>query len=330
MIDMIKFISDFLTYNLRYSAKRKYKLQIQKEEFKPFGNKKEIIELNVKSGVIYNYVAIKDLFTLKFENFNYVIDDYIKIPQICIYHQNNSSKIKRKMKWLDANKFYCKFFIDTNQVNVEFGPVILDIYNFFPYWVIYHMNYKYRISEDYKLIYVVNFIKKEVTAVKFEEVTVYFNQNIIATCALLQTNPEKLGISENININNNKDNKNKIIIDKLKELKTQQIKIKVNGFIINQKLFFEREVNKNFQPEIEEEEYSDKEEKTNKFKRKYYKANEIQDYFKNNDILDLEMKVIKIYQKSSPYYNKLSRISNLFIMFEDIYIYTGNILIFFV
>ena len=29
MIDMIKFISDFLTYNLRYSAKRKYKIQIQ-------------------------------------------------------------------------------------------------------------------------------------------------------------------------------------------------------------------------------------------------------------------------------------------------------------
>ena len=26
MIDMIKFISDFITYNLRYSAKRKYKL----------------------------------------------------------------------------------------------------------------------------------------------------------------------------------------------------------------------------------------------------------------------------------------------------------------
>ena len=340
MIDMIKFISDFLTYNLRYSAKRKYKLQIQKEEFKPFGNKKEIVELNIKSGIIYDYVAIKDLFTLKFENFNYVIDDFIKIPQICIYHQNNSSKIKRKMKWLEANKFYCKFFMETNQINIEFGPVILDIYsfelihplitifiyyNFFPYWVIYHMNYKYRISEDYKLIYVVNFIKKEVTYVKFEEVTVYINQNIIATCALLQTNPEKLGIAENIN---NKDNKN--IIDKLKEMKTQQIKIKVNGFIINQKLFFEREVNKNFQPEIEEEEYSENEEKNNKFKRKYYKANELQDYFKNNegDILDLEMKVIKIYQKSSPYYNKLSRISNLFIMFEDIFIYTGNTNIF--
>ena len=30
MIDMIKFISDFLTYNLRYSAKRKYKIQIRK------------------------------------------------------------------------------------------------------------------------------------------------------------------------------------------------------------------------------------------------------------------------------------------------------------
>ena len=334
MIDMIKYISDFLTYNLRYSAKRKYKLQIQKEEFKSFPNKNEIIELNVKSGTIYNYVAIQDLFTLKFENFNYVIDDYIKIPHIYIYHQNNSSKIKRKMKWLDVSKFYCKFFMNINQVNVEFGNVILDLYsfelihplvtifiyyNFFPYWVIYHMNYKYRISEDYKLIYIVNFVKKEVTSVKFEEITVYINQNLIATCGILQTNPEKLGIM--------KDKMNeKKIIEKLKELKTEQIKIKVNGFNINQKLFFEREVNKNFVPEIEEEEISEKEDDKIKLKKKYYKANELQDYFNNNkgDIYDLEMKVTKIYQKSSPYYNKLSRISNLSLNFDNIIIYTEN------
>ena len=334
MIDMIKYISDFLTYNLRYSAKRKYKLQIQKEEFKSFPNKNEIIELNVKSGTIYNYVAIQDLFTLKFENFNYVIDDYIKIPQICIYHQNNSSKIKRKMKWLDVSKFYCKFFMNINQVNVEFGTIILDLYsfelihpivtifiyyNFFPYWVIYHMNYKYRISEDYKLIYIVNFVKKEVTSVKFEEIILYINQNLIATCGILQTNPEKLGIMKD-KINEKK------IIEKLKELKTQQIKIKVNGFNINQKLFFEREVNKNFVPEIEEEEISEKEDDKIKLKKKYYKANELQDYFNNNkgDIYDLEMKVTKIYQKSSPYYNKLSRISNLSLNFDNIIIYTEN------
>ena len=96
MIDMMKFISDFLTYNLRYSAKRKYKMQIQKEEFKPYPKKKETTILNLKSCTIYDYVAIKDLFTMKFENFYYVIDDYIKLPQIAIYHQNNSSIIKKK------------------------------------------------------------------------------------------------------------------------------------------------------------------------------------------------------------------------------------------
>ena len=331
MIDMIKFISDFITYNLRYSAKRKYKLQIQKEEFKPFPNKNEIIELNVKSGTIYNYVAIKDLFTIKFENFNYVIDDYIKFPIINIYHQNNTSMIKRKMKWLNVNKFYCKFFMDINQINVEFGSIILDLYsfelihpivtifiyyNFFPYWVIYHMNYKYRISEDYKLIYIVNFVKKELTSVKFEEIIIYINQNLIATCSILQTNPEVL----------NKKIDNRIIINKLKELKTQQIKIKVNGFNLNQKLFFEREVNKNFKPDIEEEEISDKEEEEKiKLKKKYYKANEIQDYFKmGGDIFDLETKVTKIYQKSSPYYNKLSRISNLSLNFDNIIIYAES------
>ena len=70
MIDMIKYISDFLTYNLRYSAKRKYKMKIQKEEFKPFPRKSEITMLNIKSCTIYDYVAINDLFTLRFENFN--------------------------------------------------------------------------------------------------------------------------------------------------------------------------------------------------------------------------------------------------------------------
>ena len=339
MIDMIKFISDFLTYNLRYSAKRKYKIEIQKEEFKANPNKNEIVEINVKTGTIYNYVAIQDLFTLYFENFNYAVYDYIKLPILYIYHQND----KRKMKWLDVTKFYCKFFMNINQINIEFGPIILDIYsfqlinplitifiyyNFFPLFIIYHMNYKYRISEDYKLIYVVNFIKKEITSIKFEEVTVYINQNLLATCALLQTNPENLRTI-------NYESKNyKIIIDKLKELKTQQIKIKVNGFKIDQKLFFEREINKNFIPEIEEEsseEDNKKEDKNRiKLKKRYYKANELIDYFKDDelDIFDLETKVTKIYQKSSPYYNKLSRISNLSLNFDNIIIYTENTNIF--
>jgi len=351
MIDMIKYISDFLTYNLRYSAKRKYKMQIQKEEFKPFPRKSEITMLNIKSCTIYDYVAINDLFTLRFENFNYVIDDYLKIPNISIYHQNNTSIIKRKVKWLDVTRFQCKFFMDINQINIEFGPIIIDIYSFelihplitiifyysfFPLWVIYHMNYKYRIDEDYKLIYVVNFIKKEITSIKFEEVIIYVNQNLIASCAILQTNPEKLNIIKNGNItsiNNSVNNEvnTKLIIDKLKELKTHQIKIKVKGFTLNQKLYFEREVNKNFIPEIEEEEYSEEEKNINnnkyKTKSKFYKSNELQDYLINNqgDLIDLEKKVTKIYQKSSPYYNKLSRIANISMMFEKINVYMEGI-----
>ena len=351
MIDMIKFISDFLTYNLRYSAKRKYKMQIQKEEFKAFPEKTEISILNVKSCTIYDYVAIKDLFTLRFENFYYVIDDFIKLPSLYIYHQNNSSIIKKKVKWLDVTRFYCKFFMDINQIDIEFGPIILDIYsfelihplitifiyyNFFPLWVIYHMNYKYRIDEDYKLIYVVNFAKKELTSIKFEEVIVYINQNLIATCAILQTNPEKLNLVKNrkttiinTDIPSNNDYNTKLIIDKLKELKTQQIKIKVINFNLKQKLFFEREINKDFIPEIEEEEFSDEEYNKNKdkyhIKNKYYKARELQDYLYDGDLMNLEKKVTKIYQKSSPYYKKLSRISNLTMTFDKINVYMeGN------
>ena len=42
------------------------------------------------------------------------------------------------------------------------------------------------------------------------------------------------------------------------------------------------------------------------------------------DIFDLETKVTKIYQKSSPYYNKLSRISNLSLNFDNIIIYAES------
>jgi len=113
----------------------------------------------------------------------------------------------------------------------------------------------------------------------------YTNQNLIATCAFLQTNPEKLNVIKNGN--NNNEYNSKLIIDKLKEIKTQQIKIKVIGFYLNQKLFFEREVNKNFVPEIEEEEDSDDDmeyfENTNKLKikNKYLKTSELQDYLYN-------------------------------------------------
>ena len=346
MIDMIKFISEFITYNLRYSAKRKYKIQIQKEEFKAFPGKVEIVMLNVKSCTIYDYVAIKDLFTLTFENFNYVIDDYIKLPNLCIYHQNNSSIIKKKVKWLDLTRFYCKFFMNINQIDIEFGPILLDIYsfelihpiitifiyyNFFPFWVIYHMNYKFRIDEDYKLIYVVNFAKKEITSIKFEEVVVYINQNLIAPCSLFQANPEKLKMDNN-KINNFQNDKcnSKLIIKQLKELKTQQIKIKVNGFTLNQKLFFEREVNKNFISDIEEES-SDNENILGKdhslIETKYNKIKELQDYLESNqnDLFELGKKITKIYQKPSPYYNKLSRISDLSMVFDKVNIYAEGI-----
>ena len=52
--------------------------------------------------------------------------------------------------------------MNINQIDIEFGPILLDIYsfelihpiitifiyyNFFPFWVIYHMNYKLELTK---------------------------------------------------------------------------------------------------------------------------------------------------------------------------------------
>ena len=56
-------------------------------------------------------------------------------------------------------------------------------------------------------------------------------------------------VNNSINIEYNE----KLIIEKLRKIKTHQIKIKINGFTLNQSTFFEREINKNFILEFEEE-----------------------------------------------------------------------------
>ena len=345
MIEMIKFISDFLTYNLKCDVKRKYK--IRNEENKTIPKKSEMKVLNIKSCTIYDYISIKDLFTLKFGNLNYVLNDYINLPNFCVYHQNNSSMIKRKVKWFDITRFICKFFVDIKKIDIKFGPIIFDIYSFdlihplitisnyfifFPFWINYHLNFKYRLDEDYKVLYFINFDKKDIISIKVEEIIIYLNENLIATCSILQGNKETVKMLQKTNFNqvNNSVNieyNDKLIIEKLKEIKAHQIKIKINGFTLNQNTFFEREINKNFILEFEEESSEDEiiSNKGNIIKSNYNKSNELENYILKDELFELEKKVNSIYQKSSSYYKKLSYVSNLSVDFNEINAYMEGI-----
>ena len=356
MIEFIKFISDFLTYNLRYNIRRKHKMENLNEEIIINLKKNQISILNIKLCTIYYYAAIKDLFTLRFGDFNYVLNDNMKLPNLRIYHQNNFSIIKKKVKLFDTPKFICKFLPDINQIDIVFGPIKIDIYSFelihpiiniskyfsfFPLWINYNLDYKYRLDEDYKVLYPLYFTKKEIFSIKFEEIIIYISQNIICSCAILQSNHDiiklinKSKINE-ININNSINNEynEKLIIRKLKEIKAHQVQIKINEFTLSQKIFFEREINKNYIPEFEEELSSEKD-VVNSEKNEGFliesKFNNINNLLENNivkneeDLFDLEKKVNIIYQKESPFYKKLNRISNLTIHLGEIDIYMEGI-----
>lgn len=155
MIDALKFVADFLTYNLRNSVKRKYKQQIMKEEKKLNPNKKETTNLLFKKVMLWYFVDFDDLFTLKIVDYNFLIDDWMMIPLIKIYHQSATKQfLKRRTKILNVERFYIKFQPAINELLIEFGPVIVNFYcfdlwhpvytmftyhHFFPLWIIYHI-----------------------------------------------------------------------------------------------------------------------------------------------------------------------------------------------
>ena len=308
LIDIMKFVADFLTYNLRYSVKRKYKQKIHKEEFKAYPNRVDTTTLHFGKVTVYYYVDFNDIFTLKINDFTYLIDDYINVPKVLIYHQSTTNSfLKRRSLGLDLNKFYIKFYVERNELDIQFGKVILNVYafelmhpivtmftyyHFFPLWILYHMNYKYRIDEDYKLIYVTEFAKTDLNTISFEEVIVNINQNPIASAAILQTNVEKL---------KNKNSAMKM----LQDAKCEQMQIKVKNFTMKTRVFYERDINRggSRQGSKKKVQYTSNEGTYGRMTMNSSSgttSNGFDNYFdeNNNEV---------VIQDTKPYYNKLSK-----------------------
>ena len=93
------------------------------------------------------------------------------------------------------------------------------------------MNYKYRVDEDYKLIYVTEFAKMDKNTITFEEIIVNINQNPVSNSAILTTNIEKLKESS-------------APMKMLQEAKCEQMQIRVKGFTMHTRAFYERDVNR--------------------------------------------------------------------------------------
>ena len=154
------------------------------------------------------------------------------------------------------------------------------------------MNYKYRIDEDYKLIYVTEFAKTDLNTISFEEVIVNINQNPIASAAILQTNVEKL---------KNRNSAMKM----LQDAKCEQMQIKVKNFTMKTRVFYERDINRggSRQGSKKKVNYTSNEGTYGRMTMNSSNgttSNGFDNYFdeNNNEV---------IIQDTKPYYNKLSK-----------------------
>jgi hypothetical protein len=240
LIDVMKFVADFLNYILVDNVKTIHDRNVQSL---PKKTKKEQCFLTFKKVVVYCYVDFTDICTIKVNDFVYNIDDYMLIPNIKIYHQAIHKVFHlKKQKILDCNKLYIKFYPEKNELDIDFGKILLNIYSFelantilkiyfyhafFPHWVTYHMHYKHKVDSNYKPKYVDDFAKKNKNIIKFEEIIVIVNQNNISSAAVLQTNPSL--VEENVNK-----------VDYLKSVKCNQFTLNVTNFVLKTSGFTEK------------------------------------------------------------------------------------------
>jgi hypothetical protein len=241
LIDVMKFVADFLNYLLVGNVKTIHDRNVQSL---PKKIKKEQCLITFKKVIVYCYVDFTDICTIKVNDFVYNIDSYMLIPNIKIYHQTiNKVFHMNKSKILDCNKLLIKFYPEISELSIEFGKILLNVYSFelantilkiyfyhafFPHWVTYHMHYKHKVDKNYKPKYVDDFAKKNKTLIKFEEIMVIFNQNNISSAAVLHTKPDQIEESTNM-------------VDYLKSIKCNQFTLNVTNFILKTAGFTEKE-----------------------------------------------------------------------------------------
>jgi hypothetical protein len=217
LIDVLKFVAEFLTYCLKGGVKNthKKKTKINSGYKNKYTNiipkdepskKKEVCTLFFKKAIVYNYIDFDDILTFKVKDYTFYIDDWMMIPKVKIYHQSTTNGfLKKRTQFITVERFYIKFVPDNHECLIDFGHIIVNAYcfelafviakvsiyhSFLPVWINYHMSYKHSLDDDYRKIYVADFAKKDRCLIKFGRVDVKINQYAISNCAVFQTNPE--------------------------------------------------------------------------------------------------------------------------------------------
>jgi len=328
LIEVIEFVADFLNQTLKFGAKKVYKKKTKVPEalknrytnINPnpemslvVHKKNEVCNLLFKKILLYYYVDFDDLLTLKLEDFSYKIDDYLLMPKVKIYHQSNTKLfIKRKTKFIDLERMYIKFEPEINELGIDFGNVILNVYcfeisylitkisiyySFFPLWVIFHMSYKFAIDNDYKKIYIADFAKKERINIRFGSITVNFNQHNIGHASILRTTP--IVMEKEVKISDESKGIQSISseFNYLKNLKCDQITIKVTNFIMKMWGYKEKETNVKNPLDIIDDitgEIIDQDENHISYYKKIMKSGEMDINFQTVDIFHEKSKVIEL------------------------------------
>jgi hypothetical protein len=245
LVDTLKFVADFIQCLLIRNVKSIHDRNVQAGKKKKV--KKEQCNLTFKKIVIYCYVDFSEICTIKINDFFYIIDDYMLIPNIKIYHQTlNKVFLMRKVKFLDCTKLLLKFYPEINEIVIDFGKIHVNIYCFelantilkiyfyhffFPHWVTFHMHHKLKVDEDYRPKYIDDFAKKNRSIIKFEEVIVVINQHGISNAAILQALPGLVDEKTNM-------------VDYLKGVKCNQFTLNVNNFVLKTAGYSEKETTK--------------------------------------------------------------------------------------
>ena len=303
LMDIMKFMSSFLTFSHKYNLNKNVVIEKEKNKLN-----KDILFLDFPKIKLYYYVYFNDLFSLKINDFKFVIDDIISIPKMLIYHQNlDNVFLKKKTLILNLTKSNIRFNPEINEINIEFGPTNLNIYSFtliytiisiinyyqfFPEWIDFHMNYKYKNDEDYKIIVIDELEQKDKCNILLNEINININQSLISNCSIFQTNPENIL---------NFPSKTYSYLD---DIKCEQIQIKIKGFYLENENINQKDLNKDFNNDNNEDDSES--------------LNELKLYVNedNNRI---------IYQKTISYYNKITLFQNNNINFNLIDIYFENL-----
>jgi hypothetical protein len=237
LIDIIKFVSEFLTYIFKTAVR-------EKNEKLPNFEKLENIEIFFNNIDLLNYIDFNDIIIGKVKNFKLIVDDRLEMPDVTFWHQEiNHVPLQPKTKVVKLKNFIIKFepdnidilfySININFYTTKFAYPVAKIsiyYQFFPEWIDYYFIYQFKLDDKFKEIDITENAKKGKVKITFEKIEALINDTTISSSAIMFAKFDK--------IENNRAN----IVKYLNVIKNSLFTLRVTNFIIDIEDFYERKI----------------------------------------------------------------------------------------